>query len=282
MAKRKRALRVTHSRELIRAATDQAVEMLDSGESAGSATYQLAQLLGDREVAEAIVSFVQTKSRPSTRMGNSEKLGGVYIGAFALLCVFAFAHVARLLYGWVYSAGSDPIPPTAAAIGQLLLLKLSWSLLKASGIWLDDSLNFASYPTTLHIPTATTSAEDRVRYERIKRIIAEMVLRRARRQTFAALHSELTRIEFTPSASVWILVQAQIGLWIRANLPPYTDRSRAYILAVTAGVAGLTGIWLLHSKVTSPAQLTYLTTWTVLFSVEFLKIPGRLTLPKAA
>jgi|GEM_PF-6701051 len=254
--------------------------MFASGGSLESSQLELRLMLEDDEVADAIVAHVWAKRRRIKRTGSPERYFGIVVSLLGLMCIWAMTYVAHRLYEWLANAGSDPIPPMAVAIGQLLLLRLSWSMLKACGIWLADSLNLASYPTTLHVPTVTTSHEDRIRYLRIKHLIADLVLALAHRQKMASLHEELTRVEFTRPASVWILVQAQLGLWIRANLPPYNDRGRAYLLAGTAATACLAGIWFCHSRIGSQAQMTYLATWSTLFSLEFLKQPRKATVPE--
>lgn len=236
----------------------------------------------DRDLAKAILSFVDAEKRNVGGRASREAPVGIYFGLAGVGVVWLSYLLARWFYGWMLGEPAGLLPPLVAAIGQWVLLRFCWRLLKASGIALTDTLNGATYPTVLHKATGASPNEDAVRYERIRLLIAEMVIRISRGEKTRDLYKDLTRIEMTRSAAWWLLVQARIGLLIKGNFPPYQNRARALMVAVGALTGCLIGIYLAHLRLTNPNQLPFLAAWAVLFSSEFLRLPRKVSVPEAA
>jgi hypothetical protein len=260
--------------ETVAAATELAQELSASGTPSHEAFLQVLELVSDQELARCIVAHAETQ-RPRARRFNHERAYGLYCSGMCGVLIVLLAVAARWLSTWVQAAPSEDLPAAAAACGQAILLRLGWHLVKFGAICITDSLNAASYPTVLHRATVATKDEDAVRLERIRLLIAEMVVRMARGSRFGKLFSELTRIELTRPAAFWLLVQARIGLFIKLNFPPYTNRTRAYLVAGAAAIGCAVGMHLAQHRLATIAQRDYVTTWAFLFVLEFLRSPRR-------
>jgi hypothetical protein len=254
-------------------ASELAEKLADEGCTQAEQLARVSTLVADHDIGAAIVACVEARRREQPRKFNYEPVLGIYVSALCTILVFILFLAAKWLLLWVQGSPNDDIPAIAAACGQLVLLRLSWRLLKFAGLALTDSLNKATYPTILNRPIVTTTEEDALRYERIRLIIAEMVDRMERGERFKKLYRELTEIELTRSAALWLLIQARIGLLIKANLPPYTNRTRAYILAAGAAFGCAAGIGMAKQHLLTVAHRDYLITLALLLVLEFLRTP---------
>jgi hypothetical protein len=270
--RRKRFLRVKTPPEKVEEASRLAEQLAEEGCTQAEQLARVSTVVADDELGMAIVSCVESRRRSNQRY-NHEPVLGIYIGALSLVLVVMLALVARWLFLWVRDAPNDALPAIVAACGQIILIRLSWRLLKFAGIALTDTLNRATYPTIHNQPLVTTPEEDAIRFDRIRLILAELVERLLAGSRGKRLFEELSRVEFTRAASTWLLIQAKVGVFIRANFPPYVNRTRAYVLATGAAFGCAIGIGLAHEHLMSLAHRDYLLTWALLFVLEFLRSP---------
>lgn len=270
---RSKTLRVKQSRDVVAAATKLAERLEAEGCSPMERLARVTTMVADPELGEAILSAIAARKRPKLHRFNHERALGVYTSVLSLTLVWLLWIGARWLYAWVAGAPNEDLPAVVAACGQAILLRLAWQLLKFAGIAFTDTLNNATYPTVLHQPVVTTSDEDAVRLERIREVIAENVTRLATGERAPVLRRELSQVEFTRSAAWWIMVQARIGLFIKANFPPYAIRSRAYLVAGGALVGCAIGLAMARRHLMTIAQRDYLLVLALLFVLEFLRAP---------
>lgn len=272
--RRNKVLRVKQSPETVAAATDLAQQLVSEGCSPTEQLARVTTMVADAELGEAIISCVESRKRSKRHRFNHERALGIYAAALSFVLVCLMWIGAKLLFKWVQSAPNEDLPAVAAACGQAILLRLGWHLIKFSAISLTDTLNNASYPTVLHRPIVSTPDEDAIRLERIRLLIAEMVVRLSQGEPTRALYRELSQIEFTRAAAAWIMVQARIGVFIKANFPPYTNRSRAYVVATGALIGSAIGIEMAQKHLVSVAQRDYMLALALLIVLEFLKSPS--------
>ncbi len=268
--------------EAVAAATALAEQLAADGTSSHEQVERVVEVVSDRELAKAIVAHVGSRRRSRRNSVNHERSLGIYCAVMGGILILLLIQAARWLSGWIPGAPNEYLPAAAAACGQAVLLRLSWHVVKFSAICVTDSLNAASYPTVLHRPTVTTPQEDAVRLERIRLLIAEMVVRMARGERFHKLYHELTRLELTRMAAIWLLVQARIGLFIKLNFPPFANRTRAYLVASAAAIGCAIGIAYAQRHLSTIAQRDYLVTWAFLLVLEFLRAPRRAEATKPA
>jgi hypothetical protein len=266
-------LRVKQPRDVVAAAIDLAERLETEGCSPVERLARVSSLVADPELGEAIVSCIESRKRSKKRRFNHERVLGVYAAGLSLILVWLLWQGAKWLYGWIAGAPNEDLPAVAAACGQAILLRLSWHLIKFAGIALADTLNNATYPTVLHQPSVATPDEDALRLDRIRQVIAETVFRLGCGERGRDLYRELSDIEFTHTAARWILFQARIGLFIKANFPPYAIRSRAYLVAGGAFVGCVIGLTMAQRHLVTLAQRDYLFALAMLLVLEFLRAP---------